>query len=350
LKKFSEFDEIELEEEKKKKKFRIFGRSYNKDGPGVEKDELKALENPTLLNFFKLLKRKFGRLITVNLLFLLGNFPLIFIMAVISRLTMDTFSANAGNIFPTIYGVSLFEPDSPVVSSLMGIVGKVSTGYAYNTVTLVLLALSFLILFTFGPVTAGVTYILRNMIREEPVFLWSDFKYAIKRNWKQALPVGIVDIVLSLLLVYDIIWFNANSGGSISIMLILLWALLIIYFFMRLYIYPMLVTFDLKFTKLFKNALIFAIAGFKRNIVALIGIIIFVMLTLFLCIVILPIGIVIPFILLFSLIGFISTYASYPKIKQIMIDPYYAEHPEESPPDEYGGTEIEDEVVDEDEL
>lgn len=345
MKKFSEFDEIELEEEKKKKKFRLFGRSYNKDGPGVDKDELKALENPTILNFFKLFKRKLGRLVSVNLLFILGNFPILFIMTVLSRLTMDPFTAHYNNIFPATYGVSLFEPDSPVVSSLIGIVGRVSTGYAYNTVTIVLLALSLLILFTFGPVTASVTYILRNMVREEPVFLWSDFKYAIKRNWKQALPVGIVDIILSALLVYDIIWFNANSDGGISLFVIFSWALLIIYFFMRLYIYPMLVTFDLKFTKLFKNAFIFAIAGFKRNIIALIGIVLVVFITVMLFVVILPIGIVIPFIILFSLIGFISTYASYPKIKQIMIDPYYAEHPEESPPDEYGGNDAIDEEL-----
>ncbi len=331
------FDDHE-EEVQPKKKFRLFGNSYNKDGPGVDKDEVKAMENPTIGNFFKLFKRKIGRLVSVNLLYVLGNFPIIFFIIQMTGYVRAEFSANAYSVFPVLYGTSLFESDNPALASLLGIYGKVTTGYAHTTASIILMILSFLVIFTFGPVNAGTTYILRNMIREEPVFLWSDFKYAIKRNWKQALPMGIIDIVLMVLLVYDIIWFNANmgSGGMMTFMLIFLWALLILYFFMRLYIYLMIITFDLKLTKIFKNALFFAALGFKRNLMALLGIALIAIITIGLFFVILPIGIVIPFLILFSLGGFIGTYAAYPKIKEIMIDPYYAEHPDETPPDEYG--------------
>lgn len=330
-------DNLENENGEKKKKFKLFRNIYNSDGPGVEKDEVKAMEDPSLINFFKLLKRKLGRLITVNALYLIGNFPIIFFFILMSGYIMDEFSANAYNVYPTLYGISLFEPDSPVVASLLGIFGRVTTGYAHNTVSIILLCLSLLVVFTFGCANAGTTYILRNMVREEPVFLWSDFKYAIKRNWKQALPMGIIDALLIVLLVYAISFYNVNinNGGMVVPFLIISWAALFLYFFMRLYIYLMIVTFDLKLTKILKNAAFFAILGFKRNIMVLFGVVIIAVLTLGLCIYFLPLGIVIPFTLLFSLGGFMGTYAAYPKIKQIMIDPYYAEHPDEIPED-YG--------------
>lgn len=316
-----------------KKKFKLFRNIYNSDGPGVEKDEVKAMEDPSLFNFFKLLKRKFGRLITVNAMFLFGNFPFVFFIIMMSGFIMNEFSANVYNIYPSLYGISLFEPDSPVVASLLGIFGRVTTGYAHNTASVILSVLSLLIVFTFGPVNAGTTYILRNMVREEPVFLWTDFKYAIKRNYKQALAMSFIDCAAIALLVYDIMWFNTNinNGGMMVPMLIISWAALFLFFFMRLYIYLMIVTFDLKLSKILKNAVFFSILGFKRNIMALFGIVILVVLTLGLCILFLPVGIIIPFTILFSLGGFIGTYAAYPKIKQIMIDPYYADHPDEKP-------------------
>lgn len=328
-------DNNENEGGEKKKKFKLFRNIYDKDGPGVDKDEIKAMEDPSLFNFFKLLKRKFGRLITVNALYLAGNFPFVFLIIMMSGYVMNEFSANAYSVFPSLYGVSLFEPESPAVASLMGIFGRVTTGYAHNTASIILLCLSLLIVFTFGCTNAGTTYILRNMVREEAVFLWSDFKYAIKRNWKQALPMGIIDSLLIVLLVRAIAFYNVNinAGGVAVPFLIISWAALLLYFFMRLYIYLMIVTFDLKLTKILKNAAFFAILGFKRNIMVLFGVVILAVLTLGLCIIFLPIGIIIPFTILFSLGGFMGTYAAYPKIKQIMIDPYYADHPDEKPED-----------------
>ena len=330
-----DFDENTDElEEKKKKKFRLF-RGYDLDGPGVDKDEVKAMDDPSVINFFKLLKRKFGRLVAVNAMYLVANFPFIFFVILMSGYVMKEFSANTYTAFPTLYGVSLFEPDSPAVASLMGIYGRVTTGYAHTVASIILTCLSLLIVFTFGFANTGTTYIVRNMVREEPVFLWSDFFYAIKRNWKQALPMGILDAVLIALLVYAISFYNVNINtvGMAVPFLIISWAALILYFFMRLYIYLQIITFDMKLTKILKNAVFFAILGFKRNIMALIATAIIGILTIGLMLYIMPIGIIIPFLCLFSLLEFIGVYAAYPKIKEVLIDPYYAEHPDEAPED-----------------
>jgi hypothetical protein len=84
-----------------------------------------------------------------------------------------------------------------------------------------------------------------------------------------------------------------------------------------------MITFDLSIFKILKNALIFSLLGFKRNIVAFLAglavwVIDYVILMTFL-----PIGMVLPVIFLVSLTMFMGIYAAYPKIKEIMIDPYY---------------------------
>jgi len=94
---------------------------------------------------------------------------------------------------------------------------------------------------------------------------------------------------------------------------------------MRFYVYILMVTFDLSIYKLMKNALIFAILGFKRNILAFIGILLSLVVTYSLCLIFLPLGIILPFIILFGSGAFMAAYAAYPKIKQVMIDPYYPE-------------------------
>jgi hypothetical protein len=95
-----------------------------------------------------------------------------------------------------------------------------------------------------------------------------------------------------------------------------------------------MVTFDLKVFKILKNSMIFALLGFKRNFVALLGILAGILIEL-ICIIgvggiLLPFGIALPFIILFSTFAYMKVYAAYFKMKEVMIDPYLAEHPEEA--------------------
>lgn len=96
-----------------------------------------------------------------------------------------------------------------------------------------------------------------------------------------------------------------------------------------------MVTFNLTVFKILKNSLIFSLLGFKRNLVALIGIVICMLIEI-MCIIgaggiLLPFGIALPFLILLSAFSYMKVYAAYFKIKEVMIDPYLAEHPEEAP-------------------
>ena len=211
--------------------------------------------------------------------------------------------------------------------SLLGAYGNQDTVAMPSTASIVLFALTLLVLITFGLVNVGTTYIIRNLIRGEQVYIMSDFWYAIKRNWKQGIIYGIIDILLIAVLAYDIIYYRTNMGVSALFMTMYVagYCMMILYGFVRMYAYPMIVTFDMKLWKIIKNSIFFAVLGIKRNVMALLGAVIVVGLDLILIRVFLPIGAVIPFIILFGLLQYMSVYAAFPKIKQIMIDPYYKE-------------------------
>jgi len=316
-----------------KKRFSLFN-FMNRDGKGVEKgSELRVLEKPGIVNFFILTGRNLGKLASINLFYVFGNFPIFFaILAMTGYTSIPTVSPGIGlysALKGTLYFTSQASPalNSPVIASLNGIFGKQAITQTPTTFTYILYALSLLIIFTSGIVNTGCTYLLRNMIRGEQLFVWSDFWYAVKKNIKQALIFGVIDIVISVLLVYDLFWFNANSA-AVPMMRIFSYmgiAMIVIYFFMRMYIYPMLITFDLSIFKMFKNAVLFTILGIKRNLMCLLGTALVIVINLAVYFAFMPLGTVLPFIITVAIVNLISVYCAYPVIKKYMIDPYYTE-------------------------
>ena len=49
-----------------------------------------------------------------------------------------------------------------------------------------------------GPFTAGLSYVTRNWARDEHAFIWTDFKDAVKENWKQSLILSVITSILPL--------------------------------------------------------------------------------------------------------------------------------------------------------
>jgi len=319
----------------KKKKLKLF--DITRDGKGLSKAQ--TAKNGSIKRFFISYKDNFGKITSVNMFMVIGNFMLIFLIITLSGLTkakglmpaFDSFQNFAGyfaNTQPSAHSMGLYAHE-----------GIQTIVYQPTTLTYVFYALSSLTLLTFGCVNAGTAYILRNIAKGEPVFIWSDFWYAVKRNWKQALPFGIIDAGINALLIWNI-YSMLNSTGDFFTNT-MFWCnvvLFVLYFVMRYYIYVQMVTFKLSVFKILKNSMIFALLGFKRNIVALFGIIIGLVIEL-ICIIglggiLVPFGIALPFLILFSTFAYMKVYAAFFKIKEIMIDPYLKEHPEEIPPED----------------
>lgn len=319
----------EIEEQEEKKKFNLFDR-IRKEREEIPPDIGKVMDDPTLVNFFKLLGRKITTLLYVNLMFIFGNFPIFFFLFESTGYTRIHSFAPYSQQYAPLLGAAYYD-HSPVMAALLGVFGIHADISLPTTASYVLWGLTGLLLLTWGAVNVGTTYHLRTMVREEGMFLWADFWYAIKKNWKQEIVFGVIDLALMALLAYDFVYFYINLGSGstlIYILFFLTFAMSIVYAMMRMYIYLMMITFDLSIFKLMKNALFLTILGIKRNIMALLGIVVMCALDYVMLMVFFPVGVILPLILMFSVGGMMCAYAAWPKIVQYMIDPPEVEEEE----------------------
>lgn len=306
----------------KKKKFKLF--DLNRDGKGVDKQESRK---PTLKFFFVLLFRKFSQLLQVNLLMLGMVIPLL-IVGGLYLLGTKTPSLT-DSLYAPLHGITeiLPSPSLAVSADLAGVQMELPVfSTAMNIVMIV--AILFLAV-TFGWQNTGSTYVLRGLFRGDAVFVFTDYFYAIKRNFKQAFFLGLVDFAVSAVLIIDFIFFYYRTGTfQMDVMYFAIFAIALIYLVMRFYLYHLLITFDLSNFKIVKNALIFSVLGIKRNVMALLGIVVLLAIHLFFILWLIPSGItiplVVPFIYICAILGFITTYAAYPIIDRYMIEPYKA--------------------------
>ena len=305
-----------------KKKFKLF--DMNRDGKGAVEENTK----PTFAFFFKSIFRKFPQLLRLNLLMI---FQIIPVMVVAIVYFLGEKSPVATNVlFAPFYGINQISSapyDSPLLdmSSIQMGVPVLSPAMIY-----VIFALLLVLAITWGWQNIGATYVLRGLVRGDAVFVFSDFFYAIKRNLKQGFWLGLMDFIFSLVLIVDFLFFNQQTGSfGLDFMYFMILALIIIYFVMRFYIYLLLITFDLKNFKILKNALIFSILGIKRNILALLGIVLLLAIHFAFILLLVPVGIslplVIPVVYIMATTAFMAAYAAYPVIDKYMIAPYAAE-------------------------
>lgn len=319
--------------EKKTKRLRLF--NLERDGKGISKNakELK----PGLKRFFLTYKDNFNKLVSLNILMVLVNIPALFLIINMAGYFQDKFQLPMNDLYQNLEG--LFRADggySPFKMMMIALEGGHSIELAPTPVTYVFYAIGALFLFTFGIVNVGSAFVLRNLASGEPVFVWHDFWYAIKRNLKQALPFGAADALINFILIYNV--YSLISSTANFFLSMLFWSniiIFIVYFFMRPYIYIQMVTFKLSVFKILKNSLSFALLGIKRNVLAALGNLLSVILVLILLLgtggLLVPFAVAAPLAMLFSTMAFMKVYAAFFKIKEIMIDPYYEEHPEEKP-------------------
>ena len=314
--------------EKKNKLFDFF--DYNRDNrpDAVEEDT-----TPTIKRYFKLLGRRFWKIVTLNLMMLPLIVPALvcFYLYVSMRQTPV-----AGEVlFPQLLGANAVS-QTPTTTLLFDLFGAQQNIPVFTTWTYIGMGIciAFLVI-TFGWQNIGAAYIVRNMVRGEAVFVWSDYFYAIKRNLKQGFFLGLIDAVVLFTLGFDISYFWGRGGTfTLDVGFYLTIALIVIYFLMRFYIYLLLVTFDLSIYKILKNALIFSMLGFKRNIMGVLGILLITALHIMLLLLLIStplsgLPIILPFIWYMAAVTFTSAYAAYPVIDRYMIAPYANQEDEE---------------------
>ena len=315
-----------MKKDEKKKKFKLF--DLNRDGKGVEKPEDRT---PNLKFFFKLCKRKFSQILRLNLMMLLIVIPLLVVFFVV-----DIYGAKTATVtdvlYAPLYGISQ-SVSATSATPLLDLVGvQMESTLYYTPVMLIVMAVMFLFLaITFGWQNVGAAYVLRGLVRGDPVFVFSDYFYAIRRNLKQAFFLGLVDFICVVVLVVDYLSLAQQVGSNfgVNVMYFMVIALILLYIVMRFYIYQLLVTFDLTNLKILKNALIFTVLGIKRNALAFFGILLLIILHVVVIFFSMAYGLsvflILPFLYLLGYFAFIGAYAAYPVIDRYMIAPYAKE-------------------------
>lgn len=119
-----------------------------------------------------------------------------------------------------------------------------------------------------GPFTAGICYVTRNWARDEHSFIWSDFKDAVKENWKQSIVISLITSVVPLM-VYVCWNFYGSMANENAVMVVpqvftmmlgILWSLAVTYF------YPLIVSYKLRMRDVFRNGFLLAIARLPMSI------------------------------------------------------------------------------------
>lgn len=245
-----------------------FFTGNNLEGKGVKKNGKK--EKLNFINYFKMLWQKLNVVIIGNIIATICNFPLIVAFVAYLGYFNDVTVAPRLPIYTNIYGVISIEGINPTTSALEALFGMSRNVSVISDITKYLFAFTFVAIFTFGFSNVGLTYLMRSCVRRNSVMSWMDFWYSVKKNWKQGLILGILDILIIFVAIYDGMFFFANNADFTFLMLyyvILIFGL--IYLMMRNYIYLISITFNLKITKIFNYSFRLALLGIKRNICSL---------------------------------------------------------------------------------
>jgi len=212
----------------------LFTPGYIKEGKGVSKEEAGKR------SYFGTIFEKFFDMMKINLLYIACNIPAIILCFLVA--------------------VPLFNMEN--IEALLGI----SKGYVLPVFWFLLPLLPLILT---GPFTAGLTYITRNFVKREHSFLGSDFLEHTKKNIKQTLIANVIFYVVFCVYVTAFLFYIMKPDTSVLLMAVFLFIGLVL-FSVPFYVYPMIVSFDMKLKDILKNAWIFALAKLPQNLVFLI--------------------------------------------------------------------------------
>lgn len=211
--------------------------------------------------------------------------------------------------------------------------------WKFIPINLVYFAISIPII-TNGLATAGITHVTRNIALDKHSFGLSDFFDTIKKNWKQALVVGILNMLISVFLIFDFMFFYNYKDNKIiaTIGLGLSVFVLLSFLIMRFYIWTLMITFNLSTVKLYVNSFKFVFLNFWENLLCLIIEVLMYGVYVFAIYVIWHMSVKYVMMSLgLEILIFLSTFPCYralmiqyfvfPPIVKYVIEPYYKEHP-----------------------
>lgn len=201
----------------------FFSNMYTKEGPGVRKDQPPKKGIP---RFFEIVLRDYGHLLKVNFLFLLCCAPLMIVV---------------------LFGI-LF--------------------HQYLGMLLIATVLYLLCALLVGPAMTCLHGITVKTVRDEPCYMWHEFKKCWKANWRQSMLAGLLFCAL-LGMECISIWFYLFSEGNANVILVafVAFSLLVVVVCWLFTILQMLYL-DMPLRAMLKNSLLILFGYAKRSLPA----------------------------------------------------------------------------------
>lgn len=320
--------------------YNFFSGTNNKDDKGISKKQVEYDKKLGFGFFFRLLKNRLGKFSGTNLIFALCNILLFVALLGVSG-NLDNWVPTAAHPLYAQYSTVYMNEATPATAALYSVFCASASTRVLSTISKVLMYSIFGLILTMGISTIGMVYNMRNVCMGEQVYTWHDFFYAIKRNLKQGIVIGIIDSAIIFMLVYDLFIYRASAGNSYMLLLFYYASILIaiVYYQMRFYIYLQLVTCEMSIKKLFKNSFLLTALGFKRNLCCLLGSALFILIFAYAFVLLPQFAIILMCMFAFAFLTYIGVYCAYPVVKKYVIDPYYEDHPDEIPEDPYSDEE-----------
>ncbi len=231
----------------------LFKGALSKEGKGVEKGDSEK-KHPFVL-FFSIYSRKFWNLCQVTLFHSLCGIPAFVLAMVLSGLI----SGHIVIVLEVHFAAILSNEGSVDTNLLQAYIG------IFDILARAVIALGISALWGLGPVTTGYTYILRNYAREEHAWPWADFIEQIRKNFRQSVVVWILDCLVFALTVYAF-FFYASAEGTLQVVKYVIAFVALAYTLMHIYIYPLMITYELKLKDVFKNAFLLAVGALPSNV------------------------------------------------------------------------------------
>lgn len=241
------------------------------------------------IRFWRRYGRHFTRLLCVNALYALITLPVfVWLMSLINAAAMDM-GIGAISVMGTVLLSIVIEWPGAVLAALM-------------VVSILLM----------GPATAALSYATLNCAWDRPGMFWAGFWSAWKENWKQALPIGLVDVLVCFATLYYLVDANVVFGEFGTVMKIVWCIFVLIYGMIRVYIYPIMVTVELPLGALIKNSMILSILKPWRPLVVM-------LIAGALCLTCVVADLVIVPLFLYSMVAFSAAFFTQPVIEQYLI-------------------------------
>ena len=274
-------------------RFTLF--NYDKPGKGISKNAPKKVGVSLYFNIFI---RRFWKLLTLNLLYIISSLPAILIAWFISFYYV-TWTASLASI-------------------------DLDTNATALLIYIILMAVLLLLICGTGPATAAVTYVVRKYADDTHAWAAGEFYDHLKINFKQGLIAYFINILIAvcMLIAYNFYSYSFSGVASVFFRIVLIVAILL-FTFMQFYVYHLMAGYKIKLRHIYKSALLLSLAHFGWNIAVLCACGIFVIAGLYLLIGLSLAGYIYLGLLLFCTVIYTQVFMTNKIIKHAVGDPRY---------------------------